>query len=93
MLLIGFPVGMIVTVLSPANKTGELSLFLGLFYNMMWIPFFWGFMFTGVMKTLPPKKSRFLYEIPKEPNYYLFALGITLILIDIFILGPGIYLN
>ena len=93
MLLIGFPVGMIVTLLSPANKTGELSLFLGLFYNMMWIPFFWGFMFTGVMKTLPPKKSRFLYEIPKKPNYYLFALGIILILIDIFILGPGIYLN
>lgn len=54
MLILGFTWGMIVSAISPANASGELNLGLGLLYNMMWIPFFWGFMFTGVMKTLPP---------------------------------------
>lgn len=90
MLIIGFPAGMIVTVLSPAVKSGELSVGLGLLYNMMWIPFFWGFMFTGVMNVLPPKKSRFLYKLPEKPNWVLLAAGIALILIDICVFGPGI---
>ncbi len=91
MLLIGYPVGIIVTLLSPAMQSGALSLGLGLLYNMMWVPFFWGFMFTGPMKTLPPKKSRFLYSLPKKPNWIVFAAGVALILVDIFVFGPGIY--
>lgn len=91
--LIGYPLGMAVTVLSPAMGSGDLSIGLGLLYNMMWVPFFWGFMFTGVMHTLPPKKSRFLYKLPSKPNWILFAIGIILTLIDIFVFGPGIKLN
>ena len=34
----------------------------------MWIPFFRGFMFKGVMNVLPPKESRFLYPLPARPN-------------------------
>ena len=91
MLLIGYPVGIIVTLLSPAMQSGDLSLGLGLLYNMMWIPFFWGFMFTGPMKTLPPKKSKYLYSLPKKPNWILFAVAVALILVDIFVFGPGIF--
>ena len=93
MLIVGYPVGMIVTVLSPAVESGELNIALGLLYNMMWIPFFWGFMFTGVMHTLPPKKSRFLYKLPGKPQWSLLAVGMILILIDIIVFGPGIQLN
>ena len=90
-LIIGFTLGMIVTAISPASKSGELSIGIGLLYNLMWIPFFWAFMFTGVMKTLPPKESRFLYKIPAQPNFIVIAVGLVLTLIDIFVFGPGIY--
>jgi hypothetical protein len=91
MLLIGFPVGILVTLISPAMESGELNLGLGMLYNMMWVPFFWGFMFTGPMRTLPPKKSPFLYSIPQKPNYILLAVSIVLILVDIFVFGPGVF--
>ncbi len=92
LLLIGYPIGIIVTLMSPAMGSGELNIALGFLYNMMWIPFFWGFMFTWVM-VKPPKKSRFLYKLPAKPNYALLILGLILILIDIFIFGPGIKIN
>ncbi len=92
MLIVGFPIGMIVTILSPERITGELSIGLGALYNFMWIPFLWGFLFTGVM-VRPPKKSRFLYRLPSKPNWILFAVAVMLILVDIFVFGPGIKLN
>ena len=91
--IIGFSLGMIVSFMSPAVKSGALSIFECILFNFMWIPFFWGFMFTGVMKTLPPKESRFLYKLPGEPNYVLLSVGIVLMLIDIFVFGPGIWFN
>jgi hypothetical protein len=91
MLIFGYGIGMIVTVLSPANESGALSLGLGALYNMMFVPFFWGFMFTGVMNVLPPKKSRFLYKLPAKPNWILFLVAVALILVDIIVLGPGIW--
>ena len=92
-LLIGYPIGIFVTLMSPAMGSGELSLGLGILYNMMWISFFWGFMFTGVMHTLPPKESRFICKLPARPNWLLFAVSVVLILIDIFVFGPGIRIN
>lgn len=92
-LIIGFSLGMIVSFMSPAVKSGALSIGECVLFNFMWIPFFWGFMFTGVMKTLPPKESRFLYRLPEKPNYVLLSIGIVLVLIDVFIFGPGIYFN
>ena len=89
-LITGFTVGMIITALSPFEG---LSLLIGLLYNMMWISFFWGFMFTGVMKVFIPQKSRFLYELPGKPRPVLIAAAVVLILINIFVFGPGIYFN
>ena len=88
MLIIGFVVGMITTALSPSD---ELNLGLGALYNMMWIPFFWGFMFTGVMNVLPPKESRFQYKLPSKLNVALLIIGLALILFDIIVLGPGLH--
>ena len=92
-LIIGFSVGMICSFLSPAVKSGELSIGYCVLFNFMWIPFFWGFMFTGVIKTLPPKTSRFLYRLPEKPNWILLGFGVALILVDIFVFGPGVYFN
>lgn len=91
--VIGVVVGTICWAMSPVVKSGELSFMIGIFFDLMWIPFFWGFMFTGVMKTLPPKKSHFLYELPGKPNWILLGLGIALILVDILAFGPGIYFS
>lgn len=91
MVIVGYAVGMTITLLSPMNATGELSPLLGFLYNMVWITFFWGFMFTGVMKVLPPKKSRFLYKLPAEPRVPLWIAAVLVIGFDIFVLGPGLF--
>ncbi len=92
-LMIGFSLGMVCSFISPMVNTGALNIGECILFNFMWIPFFWGFMFTGVMKTLPPKTSRFLYKLPPKPNWVLFAAGAILILIDIFVFGPGIWFS
>ena len=91
--IVGFSLGLICSYLSPMANTGALNIWESILFNFMWIPFFWGFMFTGVMKTLPPKTSRFLYRLPEKPNWILFATGAALILIDIFVFGPGIWFS
>ena len=45
------------------------------------------------MKVNQPKESRFLYDLPKKPNFVLIAVGIILMAIDIFVFGPGIQFN
>ena len=92
-LIAGFAVGMIISAISPAVKAGWLTMGECLLFQFMWIPFFWGFMFTGVMNVLPPKESRFLYKLPQKPNWLFFAFGLILVLIDIFIFGPGVFFN
>ncbi|MBP5270550.1 MAG: hypothetical protein ILO42_06305 [Clostridia bacterium] len=92
-LIIGFSLGMIVSAVSPAVKSGALTMGECVLFNFMWIPFFWGFMFTGVMKTLPPKKEIFRYKLPEKPDFALLAIGIVLILVDVFVFGPGIWFN
>ena len=91
-LIIGIICGLICSALSPMNKTGELSIGKAILFNFMWIPFFWGFMFTGFM-VKPPKKSRFLYKLPDKKNYLLWISAVVLILVDIFVFGPGITLH
>ena len=88
-LILGFAVGMIASAMSPAIADGYLTMGTAFLFNFMWIPFFWGFMFTGFM-VRPPKKSRFLYHLPAKPNYILLIAGIILILIDLIVFGPGI---
>ncbi len=91
-----FFVGVIALIASytqnPAIKDGSLSMTTILVSPFMYIGFFWGFLFVGFWMK-PPKESRFLYHIPAEPNYILFTVGIILILINTFVLGPGIHLN
>ena len=88
-LIFGAVVGIIVSLISPAIASGELTLATSLLYNLMWITFFWGFMFTWVM-VKPPVKSRFLYKLPAEPHYIVMIAAAVLILFDILVLGPGI---
>lgn len=90
--ILGIVCGMICSMLSPMNKTGELSIGKAILFNFMWIPFFWGFMFTGFM-VKPPKKSRFLYKLPDKKNYPLWICALVLMLVDIFVFGPGITLH
>ena len=91
-----FFVGVIALIASytqnPAIKDGSLSMTTILVSPFMYIGFFWGFLFVGFWMK-PPKESRFLYHIPAEPKYILFTVGIILILINTFVLGPGIHLN
>ncbi len=88
-LIFGAVVGIIVSLMSPAIASGELTLATSLLYNLMWITFFWGFMFTWVM-VKPPAKSRFMYKLPAEPHYIVMIAAAVLILFDILVLGPGI---
>ena len=90
--VIGFVIGMICTAVSPAVKAGDLSIGLGFLFNMMWIPFLWGFLFTGYL-VKPLKNGRFLYHLPRKANYVLFFISVILVLIEIFVLGPGIKLG
>ena len=90
-LIFGIVIGTFITVLSPAVKAGLMSMGTCILFSFMWIPFFWGFMFTGPMKTLPPKTSRYLYPLPEKANWILLVVGVILVLIDIIVFGPGIY--
>ncbi|MBR0415335.1 MAG: hypothetical protein IJI67_09745 [Clostridia bacterium] len=90
--IVGFIVGLICSALSPMNATGELNFGLGLLYNCMWIPFFWGFMFTGFM-VKPPKQSRFTGKLDADRHIGLWVVSIALILVDICIFGPGIAIH
>ena len=92
MFVLAIIIGVLSMIKSPAIASGELSFGISLFYDMMWIPFFWAFMFTWVM-VKPPKESRFLYKIPEKPYWALFAVSVILILIDIFVFGPGVRIN
>ncbi len=92
-LIVGFSLGMICSFMSPMAGTGALSIGESVLFSFMWIPFFWGFMFTGVMKTFPPKTSRFLYRLPEKPDWVLLCVAVILILIDIVIFAPGIWFN
>ena len=90
-LIIGVIVNTIATFLSPAVKMGHLGSGTFLLFNFKWIPFLWGFLFTGPMKTLPPKENLFLFHLPEKPNWILFGLGVVLILVDIVVFAPGIF--
>lgn len=93
MLIVGVITHFATWAQNPGVRRGSTSFAFSVLTVLMWIPFFWAFMFTGVMNVLPPKKSRFLYKLPEKPNWLLFIFGIILILIDIFLFGPGIYFN
>ena len=92
-LIVGFTIGMICSGLSPAMKDGYLNWGICFLFNFMWIPFFWGFMFTGVMKVLPPKNRQFLYPLPQKANWILLGVSMALVLTEILVFGPGIRLG
>ena len=88
-LFVGLFAGIIGGLVSPASG-GDL--FAVIFGNMIWIVFLWGFLYTWFM-VKHPKESRFLYPLPQQPNHLLLALGILLVLIDLFLFGPGLTIN
>lgn len=93
MLIVGVITHFATWAQNPGVRSGATSFAFSCLTVLIWIPFFWGFMFTGVMKVCPPKKSRFLYKLPEKPNYILLAAGVILILVDIFVFGPGIFFH
>ena len=92
MFLTGIIVGPLSMVGSPMMLTGELSPLLVACYSLMWIPFFWGFMFTWVM-VRPPRSTRYRYPLPKAPVWPLVALSLALTLVNLLVFGPGIRLG
>ncbi len=90
MFIMGLTVPCLVMIKSPILVDGSFSFFDILLWNMAWIVFFWGFMFTWVM-VKHPKESRFKNDLPAKPNFVLFAISVVLICLDAFILGPGIF--
>ena len=67
----------------------ESNPFFSIAVRFMFIPLFWGFMFTWVM-VKHPKESRFIYNLPSDPQYILWGITVILMLIDLFVLAPGI---
>ena len=92
MFILGIIAGPLAAIPSPAIKEGYLSFGISFMLDFMWIPFFWGFMFTWVM-VKPPKQSRFIYNLPADPRYGLLIIGIILMAVNQFIFGPGIRIN
>ena len=90
MFIMGMTVPFLTMIKSPAIASGELSMLDVLFFNMAWIVFFWGFMFTWVM-VRHPKESRFKMDLPAKPNIILLLISVILVCLDIFILGPGLF--
>ncbi|MEE3466873.1 MAG: hypothetical protein VZQ83_00380 [Eubacterium sp.] len=92
MFIMGMTVPFLTMIKSPMIAAGELTFLDVLFFNMAWIVFFWGFMFTWVM-VKHPKESRFKNDLPAKPNYVLLAISVILVLLDIFVLGPGLFFD
>lgn len=89
-------VGVIALVLSytqnPSVKDGSISFATAFIASFMFLAFLWAFLFTGFI-VKPPKESRFLYNLTEKPNFVLLFIGVALILVNTFVLGPGIRLN
>ena len=82
--------GVLTMLKSPMILGGYMSFGFVLLFDLMWIPFLWGFLYTAFL-VKPPKKSPHLYALPAKPSYFVLAAGVVLVLIDIFVFGPGLY--
>ena len=89
MFIISVALNFITSIPSPALVDGYLTWGFIALFGFMWIPFFWGFMFTSVM-VKPPKQSRFRSSLPEKPNFVVLAVAVALLAFDIVVLGPGI---
>ena len=92
MFIVPFVMACLVMIPSPMIKEGAVTYAETLFWNMAWIAFFWGFMFTWKM-VKPPKKSRWLYDLAKKPLYGIWIAAAAVSLFDLFVLGPGIRIH
>ncbi len=89
MFIVSVALNFITSIPSPALVDGYLTWGFIALFALMWIPFFWGFMFTSVM-VKPPKQSRFRSSLPGKPNIVLLIIGVALLVFDLVVLGPGI---
>ena len=89
MFIVCVALNFITSIPSPALADGYLTWGFIALFALMWIPFFWGFMFTSVM-VKPPKQSRFRSSLPGKPNIVLLIIGVALLVFDLVVLGPGI---
>ena len=65
---------------------------MSLFYDSMWFLYLVAFFYAwhGIM-VKPPKESKFRCSIPKEAHPIIWGTAVVLILIDIFVFGPGLH--
>ena len=63
-----------------------------LFSGFNFIPFVYAFLLTWLLNK-PPKSNHFLYKLPDESHYIVWAISTIFILLDAIILAPGIQLN
>ncbi|WP_026665452.1 hypothetical protein [Butyrivibrio sp. FC2001] len=68
------------------------NIFFSIAVRFIFIPLFWAFLYTWTL-VKPPKEGRFKYELTKKPEYILWIITIILLLIDLFVLAPGIVIN
>lgn len=89
--LVSYIVGGLATINLPLVKSGEMSYWMFLFFNSMWVIYLVAFFYAwGGIMAKPPKVGAFRCSIPKEPHPFIWALALILILVDIIIFGPGI---
>ena len=91
--LTGVIVGFLGDLQIPEVRNGWLPLWLFLLYKLMWVLVLVAFFYVwGGIMAKPPAESRQKCAIPADPHPVLWGIALVLILIDIFIFGPGIYL-
>ena len=87
-------VGGLATMNLPLVRSGEMSYWMFLFFNSMWFIYLVAFFYAwhGIM-VKPPKETRLRCNLPKEPHPAIWILALILIIIDIFVFGPGIFFS
>ena len=92
--LISYIVGGLATMNLPLVRSGEMSYWMFLFFNSMWFIYLVAFFYAwhGIM-VKPPKETRLRCNLPKEPHPAIWILALILIIIDIFVFGPGIFFS
>ena len=92
--LSGVAIGTLASLRLPEVTNGHLPTWLFMLYNTVWTLYIVIFFYAwGGIMVKPPKESRMKCELPTEPHPVIWCLAVVLILIDIIVFGPGLYIN
>ena len=92
--LAAYVVGALATINLPPVKSGAMPYWMFLCFNGMWFLYLVAFFYAwGGIMVKPPKESRLRCKLPQEPHPLIWGASVVLILIDIFVFGPGIFFS